>query len=193
VVFYDSRGHGVSGGHTCTYGEREKYDLIRVLDAVEARGVSTTHVAVVGHSMGAATAVYTTRLDTRIRALVLEACYRDLPTAVFDYARVIVPFLPAAIIRRALHMAARKGGFHPADLSPLAAMPDLKMPVLFVQGTADRRIKPHYVREHFRAKPEPKELHYVEGAGHGRVWHEGGDRYMQKLTDWLCAQMPVLE
>jgi pimeloyl-ACP methyl ester carboxylesterase len=143
--------------------------------------------------MGAATAVYTAQLDARIQALVLEACYRDLPTAVSDYARLIIPFLPGAVIRRALCIASHKGDFHPEVLSPLAAMPDLKMPVLFVQGTADRRIKPRYVREHFRAKPEPKELHYIEGAGHGRVWHEGGDAYMQKLTDWLTQHMPVLE
>ena len=67
----------------------------------------------------------------------------------------------------------------------------MKIPVLLVQGTADRRIKPHYAREHYDAKPRPRELHFIEGARHGRLWHEGGEPYMQVLERWLCAQMPV--
>jgi alpha-beta hydrolase superfamily lysophospholipase len=191
AVFYDSRGHGVSGGRYCTYGVQESLDLIKVLAAVETLGVDVSRVAIVGHSMGGATAVYTATKDDRIKALVLEACYRDLPTAIRDYSRLIIPFLPEFIIRRAQERAGRIGGFDPGRLSPLNSMPHLKIPVLIVQGTMDRRIKPQYAREHFDAKPEPKDLHYIEGARHGRLWHEGGEPYMQVLEEWLCAHMPV--
>lgn len=189
-VLYDSRGQGRSGGRYCTFGEREKHDLLKILDAVEARGVDASRVVIVGHSMGAATAVYAAGIDSRIKALVLEACYRDLPTAVFDYARLLVPVLPRSIVKKALVRAGQIGGFAPADLSPVGMMPGLTIPVLFVQGTADRRIKPEYAKEHYNAKPEPKELHLIEGARHGRLWHEGGTDYLNKLDQWLCSNMP---
>lgn len=191
-VLYDSRGQGESGGRYCTFGEREKFDLVKILDAVDSRGVDTSHVVVVGHSMGAATAVYAAGIDSRIKALVLEACYRDLPTAVHDYARLLVPVLTRSMVDKALVRAGQIGEFEPEDLSPIKLMPGLTIPVLFVQGTADQRIKPHYAEEQFNAKPEPKELHYIEGARHGRLWHEGGIDYLNKLDQWLCSNMPEL-
>ena len=192
-LFYDARGHGQSGGRYCTYGAKERHDLVKMLDATQKLGVDTSHTVVIGHSMGAATAVYTALMDDRIKALVLEACYRDLPTAIRDYARVYVIGPPDAVLRSAQKRAARKGDFNLEELSPLKLMPRLKIPVLFVQGSADRRIKPRYVQEHYDAKPPPRDLHYIEGARHGRVWHEGGEAYLVKLEEWLGTHMPVLE
>ena len=190
-VFYDSRGNGESGGRYCTYGLKEKFDLIKVIDAVAAMGVDTSRIALVGHSMGGATAVYASEIDPRIKALVLEACYRDLPSAIFDYARVFVPFLPRFIIQGSTRIAMAKGEFNPDELSPLKAMPQIEIPALVVQGTRDVRIKPHYARELFDAKPEPKELCMIEGARHGRLAFEGGEAYMARLEAWLCEQFPI--
>jgi hypothetical protein len=189
VVMYDSRGHGQSGGRYCTYGFRESRDLTLVLDALDRDGLDVSRVAVVGHSMGAATAVYAAVRDKRIRALVLESCYRDLRTAIRDYARLFLPVMPEFFIRQAERKAARKAGFDLDALSPLAHMSSLDIPVLFVQGTADRKIKPLYAQEHFDATPDPRELYWIEGARHGRVWHEGGEAYRQKLRAWLQTQM----
>jgi alpha-beta hydrolase superfamily lysophospholipase len=193
VLMYDSRGHGQSGGRYCTYGTYESIDLIRMIDEVKSMGVDTSHVAIVGHSMGGATAVYTALKDARIKALVLEACYRDLHTAIRDYARYWVPFIPEFIVRAAERRAQRKAGFKLEDLSPLRLMPKLTIPVMIVQGTADEQIKPEYAQEHFDALPEPRTLHWIEGARHGRVWHEGGDAYMGVLADWLQDKMPELQ
>lgn len=193
VVMYDSRGHGQSGGRYCTYGFRESADLIRVLEALGRRGLDISRVALVGHSMGAATAVYAAVRDPRIKAVVLESCYRDLRTAIRDYARLLVPVMPEFLIRQAEKRAARKAGFDLDALSPLAHMSRLEMPVLIVQGTADRRIKPLYAQEHFDATPEPRDLYWIEGARHGRVWREGGEAYRQKLGTWLEEHMPASE
>lgn len=193
VLMYDSRGHGESGGRYCTYGFRESKDLSLVLDEVGRRGCQVSQVGVVGHSMGAATAVYAAAADRRIRAVVMESCYRDLRTAIRDYARLWFPFIPEFLIRQAETRAARKAGFDLDALSPLAHMSKLDIPVLIVQGTADRRIKPAYAQEHFEATPEPRELFWLEGARHGRVWHEGGERYEQKLLDWLSIHLPALD
>ena len=192
VLMYDARGHGASGGRYCTYGAEERKDLSAMLDHLAGLNVDSSRVAVVGHSMGAATAVYTARHDERLKALVLEACYRDLHTAIRDYARALVPFVPESVVRTAERRAQRKGGFDLQSLSPLSHMPHLDLPVLIVQGTRDRRIKPHYAQEHYDALPEPRSLLWIEGARHGRVWHEGGDWYMEQLKQWLTDQMPVV-
>lgn len=189
VVMYDSRGHGQSEGRYCTYGFRESQDLILLLDHLGQSGLDVSRVAVVGHSMGAATAVYAAVRETRIKAVVLESCYRDLRTAIRDYARLLVPFLPEFLIRRAEKRAARRAGFDLEALSPLAHMSRLRIPVLIVQGTADRRIKPAHAQEHFDAAPGPRELFWIEGARHGRVWHEGGVAYERKLIVWLEQQL----
>lgn len=191
VAMYDSRGHGGSGGRYCTYGFRESADLSLVLDLLERRGCPVSSTAVVGHSMGAATAVYAASVDPRIRAVVMESCYRDLRTAIRDYARFWFPPIPEFLIRQAETRAASEAGFDLDALSPLAHMSRLDIPVLIVQGTADRQIKPVYAQEHFEATPEPRELYWIEGARHGRVWHEGGKVYEEKLLSWLLAHLPV--
>jgi hypothetical protein len=191
VLLYDSRGHGQSGGRFCTYGQCESADLLCVLNTLGSRGLPVSRVAIVGHSMGAATAVYAAVRDSRIRALVLEACYRDLRTSIRDYARLWIPFLPEFIIRQAESWAASRAGFDLTSLSPLKLLPALTIPVLFVHGTADRRIKPAYAQECFNATPQPRELHWIEGARHGRVWHEGGQAYRLKLATWLDDHMPA--
>jgi fermentation-respiration switch protein FrsA (DUF1100 family) len=189
---YDSRGHGQSGGRYCTYGFRESADLIRILDELGTQGLPVSRVALVGHSMGAATAVYAAVRDKRIQAVVLESCYRDLRTAIRDYARLLIPFIPEFLIRQAEKRASRKAGFDLDALSPLSHMSRLEIPVLIVQGTADRRIKPPYAQEHFDAASEPRELYWIEGARHGRVWRDGGLAYQEKLRAWLEEHMPAV-
>src|SRR5207244_1231021 len=96
VVAYDSRGHGASGGDTCTYGFFEKQDLRRVLDRLPHRPV-----VLVGASLGGAVALQEAAEDRRVAAVVAAEIFSDLRTI----APERVPFfLTWGVIRRAFRV-----------------------------------------------------------------------------------------
>jgi uncharacterized protein len=76
TLLLDQRYFGDSEGRATTLGFRERGDLKRVLDFLEARG--NTAVGVFGFSLGGAVALLTAAEDMRVRAVVAYAPFADL-------------------------------------------------------------------------------------------------------------------
>lgn len=170
VVAYDSRAHGQSGGDACTYGFFEKRDLQKVLDTL-----GNSRVVVIGTSLGAAVALQAAAEDSRIAAVVAAEPFSDLRTVATERA----PFIfTRSSIERAFALAAQQGGFKVEDVSPLAAAPRIKVPVLLIHGDRDSKTRPAHSRRLFDALTGPKRLLLIPGAGHSEslsgsgVWSE---------------------
>lgn len=169
VVVYDSRAHGESGGHACTYGFFEKRDLRRVIDRLEPGPV-----VLIGSSLGAAVALQAAAEDPRIRAIVAVETFSDLRTVVADRAPF---FLTHATLARVFAAAERHGNFDVDEVSPVRAAANVTAPVLLVHGDADVHTPPAHSRRLLAALRGPKRLMIVPGAAHngsvrGVVWPE---------------------
>ena len=81
VIAYDSRAHGASTGHLCTYGVFEKQDLRRVLDQA-----GVTDAVLIGHSLGAAVALQAAAGEPRVRAVVAASTFADLRSIAIERA-----------------------------------------------------------------------------------------------------------
>jgi len=64
-------------------------------------------------------------------------------------------------------------------------IPQLKMPLLVVQGTQDEIIPVVQGRMVFDAAPEPKEYLAIERAHHNDVYVIGGDLYRRSLSEFI--------
>lgn len=178
VVAYDSRAHGASGGDACTYGYHEKKDLSRVLDRV---GVD--RAIVVGVSLGAAVAFQAAADDPRIVGIVAIATFSSLE----EIARDRVGWKASeAQVRQAFEMAEREAGFQVADVSPVAAAPRIRIPVLVIHGAADSETRPEHSRRVHAALAGPKQLEVVEGAGHG----DALSRAWPVALEWIRGRAP---
>jgi pimeloyl-ACP methyl ester carboxylesterase len=101
VLAYDSRGHGDSGGETCTYGFFEKQDLRRIIDSI-----TSGPVILLGTSLGAAVAIQEAADDPRVSAIVAAEVFSVLRTV----ARERAPFfLTDGTIKKAFSLAERDG------------------------------------------------------------------------------------
>jgi alpha-beta hydrolase superfamily lysophospholipase len=161
VIAYDSRAHGQSGGEACTYGFHEKGDLRRVLDRVTVRPI-----VLMGVSMGAAVALQEAAIDPRVAAIVAVSPFSDLRTA----ARERAPFFASqGNIADAFTFAEAEGHFRADDVSPMAAAPHIKAPVLVVHGDHDDETPPAHAQRIFAALNEPKRLIIVPNARHSHV------------------------
>ncbi|MBZ5552306.1 MAG: alpha/beta fold hydrolase [Acidobacteriia bacterium] len=169
VVAYDSRGHGESGGDTCTYGYFEKKDLHRVLDTLEPH-----RIVLFGTSLGAAVALQEAAEDKRISAVIAVESFSDLRTVAVERAPF---FLTRATIRKAFLLAEEWGRFRVDAVSPVAAAAHISVPVLLIHGALDRDTPVAHSQRILAALRGPKQLIVVPGAHHneslqGDVWSE---------------------
>ena len=169
VIAYDSRGHGESGGDTCTYGFHEKHDLHGVLDTI-----ASGPIVLLGTSLGAAVALQEAADDRRVSAVLAAETFSDLRTIATERAPF---FFTKATIRRAMQVAAERGLFDVDAVSPERAAARITVPVLLVHGAVDVETRPEHSQRVFVALKGPKRLILVPSAGHNgslrsEVWEE---------------------
>lgn len=183
VVAYDSRAHGESEGHVCTYGFFERQDLHRVLDALDSGPI-----VLVGTSLGAAVALQEAAEDPRITAVIGAETFSDLRTVAIERA----PFVfTKGSIMEAFRLAEQIGGFEIDAVSPVTAAMAIRIPVLLVHGEADTETRPDHSRRVLTALAGHKRLILVPGAGHNEslrreVWIE-----VERWLDQVLGPAPT--
>jgi fermentation-respiration switch protein FrsA (DUF1100 family) len=68
----------------------------------------------------------------------------------------------------------------------LAKVKDVKAPVLFVHGTADRFVPAAMSERLYAAAPEPKRLLLVDGGNHSNTPGMAFDKYQAAVRDFLA-------
>ncbi len=170
-LLYDYRGYGRSTGspdEEGTYRDgRAAYDYL-----VKNRGVDPAHLVLMGESLGCAISIQLA-IERKTAGLAIEAPFASIA----HMANAIYPFLPL-------------GSFIRTRYENLKKVPQLKMPLLVVQGTRDEVIPVAQGKMVFEAAPQPKEYLAIEGAGHNDVYVIGGPRYRRALADFIARATP---
>jgi len=185
VVMMDARGHGKSGGNMVTYGWKERYDTVAIVNALESTE-RVRHLFALGVSMGGAVALQSAAVEPHIEAVVAEDPFASLREAAYDYAGLDVsPLLGKTLFRPAVIVAMRsirkEGGFNPDNASPEKAVSQRAFPVLLICGTEDHRIPCRHAERIYQAARGPKELWVVEGAGHAGAYGHSPAEYERRV------------
>ena len=189
VVMVDSRAHGMSGGDMATYGWKERYDTVAIVDALYATE-NVRHLFALGVSMGAAIALQSAAVEPRIEGVVAEDPFADLREVSYDYAGLRSwPWLgktflrPAAVM--AMHSMSKAGGFNPGEVSPAKAVAERPFAVLLICGTRDTTIPCRHAERIYQAAQGPKELWIVPGAAHASALGQNPVDYEKRVVDFL--------
>jgi alpha-beta hydrolase superfamily lysophospholipase len=165
ALLIDLPGHGESPAEHITFGANESQGVTAALAWLATR-FPGDRVGVIGVSMGAA-ALVLARPDPPPAAMVLESMYATIREAVSDRlaervgpaGRMLAPVLLGQMPLRL--------GISADDLRPIAALAELRAPLLLASGSLDTRTTPAETRRLFAAAAaEPKELWIVDGAKH---------------------------
>ena len=167
----DMRAHGRSGGHRIGSSVEEVRDVTAALDWVRGEPrVAERPVALLGISMGGATALRTAALRRDVSAVISVSAFCSVNQATQEmFDRSDMPKQAVAILMPFVQLAtATLYRVWPSRLSTLNDIERIPpRPVLIIHGTADDQIPVAHAYRLAKAAGNRAQLWIVEGAGHG--------------------------
>lgn len=186
ALIVDQRCSGKSGGKVITFGIREHRDALAwAWFAYEKLGAQTP-VILTGISMGAST--------------VVTAAGKELPSNVvgvladcgFSSAKDIIQTvikkmgLPPKLAYPFVKLGAWLfGGFDLEEITPVEALQNCKVPVIFFHGEADDFVPCDMSLQMYEACPTRKRLVTVPGAGHGLACPADTEGYIRAVREFF--------
>ena len=170
IFVFDYRGYGRSEGSFPTEAQVYADTQAAWNYLTQVREIPPEQIFIYGHSLGGAIAIDLAVKQPEVAGLIVESSFTSM--------------------RRMVDV---RGGFglFPADLlltqkfNSLEKVRSLKMPVLFIHGTLDLTVPAEMSQTLFQAAPEPKQLLWVEDAGHNDVAAIGEGRYLQAIQKFV--------
>jgi fermentation-respiration switch protein FrsA (DUF1100 family) len=191
VLLIDLASHGESAGARITFGAREA-DSVRAALAWLRRGLPGEKIGVIGVSLGAASVVLS-RPGNSIDALVIESMYPTIEEAVANRLHARAGAAGALLAPLLLQQIPLRTGVPLANLRPIAALAQLRCPVLVAGGARDVQTPAAETQRLFAAAPASapanKQLWIVEGAAHVDLHAFAGAAYEARIGAFLAQHL----
>lgn len=191
ALIYDQRHHGRSEGTFTTYGYYESYDVKAAIDFLESQNVNTKQLGIIGESFGAATSLMAGAIDDRIKFVIADSSYIDMPHAVRDNAWRMdyVPSHPIPDL--GFLLAGWIANFDPYKVSPINSIRHIKKPVLIVQCDQDVWAYPKYAHQLYDASDKQlTELKMFKDCEHVAADDDYPEEYEAMVEGFLDRQVP---
>jgi uncharacterized protein len=171
VLLFDFRHHGTSEGHVSSLGIFEIHDLHASLEFLRSRNdVNPERIAVIGHSMGGATALRAAARNLNVQALVVISAVSSLSENLADGVRYVtkLPAFPLAPLIVKICEWQTHGKI--SDMTPIKDLERLgNTPLLLVYGDQDAFVPLENGQRLRRARRHDTTLVVVRGAGHRSI------------------------
>lgn len=190
TLVIDQRAHGMSEGHTITFGIMERYDCQSWIEYAIERFGTETPIFLAGVSMGAATVLMVSELELPENVIgIIADCPYSSPTSIIRKVgkdrklptKLIYPFIRAG--------ALIFGRFHVTRSSAVEAVKHTKIPVLLIHGEDDRFVPCDMTREIYEACVSEKTMVTVPGAGHGLSYLVDEEKYTNAVSEFMEKQL----
>lgn len=179
----EMRGNGRSGGKAITFGVLESRDALLWLQKVIEIYGDDCRIVIMGNSLGAATTLLTAakkELPPQVKC-VIEDCAYSSATELFyrrGFDKLTRP-VGASVLWAADVLSRRLAGFSLNAASPVAAVPHIELPALFIHGGSDGFVPADMCETLYLAKTGLKEKLIVENAGHGVSYNTAPELYTE--------------
>ncbi|MNK27877.1 2-succinyl-6-hydroxy-2,4-cyclohexadiene-1-carboxylate synthase [compost metagenome] len=186
ILLVDQRRHGRSQGSYTTYGYQEKYDVEVWVNWVHDHYGEDVLIGLHGQSMGGGTVLeYLSIAHPSVKFVIADCPYSDL-TELIRYQMTVLNKVPAfpfmSLIDNRLE---RKAGFRLNQVSPIRAVRQSLLPVLFIHGSADTYVPTQMSRDMYEAKPGFKELLIIDGGIHANAYGADPAGYTKKVHSFI--------
>ncbi len=190
VLMLDFRNSGESQQAVSTLGYHEWQDVAAAISYLANRpGITQDRIAVLGVSLGAASAMMLGEAAHQVRAVVADSGFATGDSLVGRFDRWFrLPSWPFSfLVPLAVQL---RIGLKPADVSPVSRVAAMAPAALFViHGEDDAGIPTEDARRLFAAAGEPKELWIVPGAEHGAGLSTAPGEYRSRVLRFLARYL----
>ena len=180
----DQRGSGHSDGNIITFGVNESRDCLKWVDFLVGHFGPDVKIMLSGISMGAATVLMAAGqpLPSNVVGVLADCGFTSAKGIICHVMRTI--HLPPKVFYPLVKLGARLfGGFSLEERSPIQAVQQCRLPVIFYHGEDDALIPPHMSKANYEACGANKKLVLIPGAGHGLCLVKDRETYLKQL---LC-------
>lgn len=194
ALLFDFRGCGESAGDRFSLGYFEVRDVAGAIDYLTAtHPEAARHVALIGFSMGAATAVLAGAADPRVGAVIEDSGY----STVTDLLEREIPrqsTLPGLITWPTVWMGRILQGYDISSIRPAAEMPRLAdRGLLIIHGLEDEVVPPFHAEALIAAaeaarvgSSAPFQVWLVPDASHVGAYRRDPAGYERRVIDLLA-------
>lgn len=187
VILVDQRAHFHSGGHTITYGIRERRDVLSWIKYANERFGSDKPIYLFGISMGATTVVMASGLNLPDNVKMICAdCPFSSPRDIIYYVAkrwYKFPNLLWALIRASALVYGHL--IIPRNITAANAVKNTNKPILLIHGEADYFVPKEMSEKIKQSNPDCVELHTFPGAYHGVSYFADHERYISIVRDFI--------
>ena len=186
LLLVRQRAHGESEGKYITFGVRERRDVVSWVE-FHNRTHGMDNVFLGGMSMGASTILFAAGEDLppNVRGISAD-CGFSSPAEILGHIIRRDFHLPSRLVLPLVDFWARTlGGFSLTECDTRKTLAKARVPILFIHGKADTFVPSHMTQTGYDACASCKELHLVEGAGHGRSYLFAMDELTAALVDFF--------
>lgn len=191
VFTFDMRAHGESGGGRYSLGPQERWDVRAAIEQVLGRGTKPGRIALLGHSMGAATALLTAADSPEVAAVIADSGYGrlgDLLEKELPRASGLPGFFNPAV----LFLGQTFFGVDVAKATPIDSIERIvPRPILFIHSQSDSFVPADQSRRMWAASGEGAELLWlVPGPEHDQVFQKDKAEYARQVVAFLQRTVP---
>ena len=185
-LLIDFRGHGKSKGGSCTFGYREREDVLVAVAWVRAK-MPDAKIVLIGSSMGSVASAFAfAEQPEQIQALVLDSAYNRLSDAVLGWWRFVGGWPLAILLSPTVFFGIPFLRLNPFRLKVSDALAKLHHKhILVMHGDGDLVASPKQVLLNLKSLGPEAQAVWFEGCGHSEGRWEQPDRYYSQLLQFL--------
>ncbi|MBQ8146619.1 MAG: alpha/beta hydrolase [Clostridia bacterium] len=186
ALLINQRASGDSDGHIITFGIKEHKDCLAWIDfAIEYFG-KDVRLILTGLSMGASTVAMASgkELPKNVESILADCGYSSPKEIIVKIIKQI--HLPVFIIYPLIKLGARLfGGFNLESYSPVEAVKNSHVPLIFIHGDDDDFVPCEMSERLYElCSSKHKKLVKIEGAGHGLAFPCDREKYLEALKSF---------
>lgn len=185
VLIVDQRTSGNSEGNVISFGINESRDCLAWVNFMVEHFGTDVKIILTGISMGASTVMMASALE--LPPNVISALADCGYTSAKDIIKKVIRemHLPANLIYPFVKLGAKLyGHFDLEETSPIEAMKNCRVPIIFIHGETDDFVPCDMSRANYDACIAPKKLFTVSNAGHGMSYLLDNDGYFKALKEF---------
>ena len=185
VLIVDQRTSGKSEGNVISFGINESRDCMSWVNFIIEHFGKDVKIILTGISMGASTVMMASSMDLppNVISALADCGYTSAKDIIKKVMRGM--HLPADLLYPFVKLGARLyGRFNLEETSPIEAMKNCRIPIIFIHGETDDFVPCDMSRANYDACVAPKKLFTVADAGHGMSYLLDNVGYFQALKEF---------